>query len=219
MSDSSSSPDAGLASPPSLPLPQRNVQAPNRPVSGLLSNRRPMASTPIPPSLQAKMTAVSILISLPSLPFLTFSGLRYSPLVPFQMANRSQQTASINAAASGFSNLSLHDRSMPPNLRPPASAPPLSRPAAPPSGLAARRLKMNAPKLNVKDITGSFDFPSGGGTSGAGLGGGRPALDDVPRRSPQSNNETPFATFSRIVYVFLYPTLLLYHHLIHLSPP
>ncbi|PSR88587.1 hypothetical protein PHLCEN_2v5114 [Hermanssonia centrifuga] len=54
MSEQSSTPDGAVMRPP----PTRNPTAPSRTVAGLLANRRPMASTPIPPSLQAKMAAV-----------------------------------------------------------------------------------------------------------------------------------------------------------------
>ncbi|TCD61233.1 MAP kinase kinase Wis1 [Steccherinum ochraceum] len=39
----------------------------------------------------------------------------------------------------------------------------------------------------------------GGGPSGAGLGSGRPVMDDIPRRSPQQQAGTPFANFRKIV--------------------
>jgi hypothetical protein len=55
MADSSSSPDSSLPHPG--PLPTRQAPAtPNRGVTGLLN--RGTGSTPIPPSLQAKMAAV-----------------------------------------------------------------------------------------------------------------------------------------------------------------
>ena len=48
-------------------------------------------------------------------------------------------------------------------------------------GLAARRARGEAPKLSIKDVEGDFGLhlPPGGGTSGAGLGRGRPQMDDV----------------------------------------
>ncbi|KAJ3559666.1 hypothetical protein NM688_g193 [Phlebia brevispora] len=171
MADSSSPQDAAVARPPTA----RNPTAPSRTVAGLLSGRRPMASTPIPPSLQAKMAA---------------------------MAARSSQTPinSIDAATNAMRNVSLSDRPTHPALRQAVSAP--SAPGRSPLlGLAARRAKGEAPKLNIKDIDRDFGLhlPPGGGTSGAGLGRGRPQMDDIPRRSPQATWGTPFENFGKIV--------------------
>ncbi|KAI0093170.1 kinase-like domain-containing protein [Irpex rosettiformis] len=90
-----------------------------------------------------------------------------------------------------------------PALRSAASAP--SAPGRGPQlglgGLAARRHGAQAPKLNVKDISRDMPLhlPPGGGPSGAGLGGGRPQMDDAPRRSPQTTWGTPFANWGKIV--------------------
>ncbi|THH21175.1 hypothetical protein EUX98_g8446 [Antrodiella citrinella] len=132
-----------------------------------------MAATPIPPSLQAKMAA---------------------------MANRGGQSpASIDTAANAMRNMSLNERNFP--LRAPPSAPTpgarLGGPGSSASGLAARRQGLRAPRLNVADIPGLM--PSGGGPSGAGLGSGRPIVDEIPRRSPQQQVATPFANFRKIV--------------------
>lgn len=56
--------DAALARPPPVPLAARTPSAnPNRTVTGL--RNRPIGSTPIPPTLQAKMAAVGTLSHLP----------------------------------------------------------------------------------------------------------------------------------------------------------
>jgi mitogen-activated protein kinase kinase len=95
-----------------------------------------------------------------------------------------------------------------PTLRSAASAP--SAPGRGPQlglgGLAARRAGAQAPKLHVTEISRDLPLhlPPGGGPSGAGLGGGRPQMDDGPRRSPQATWGTPFANFGRIVYVFFF---------------
>lgn len=116
------------------------------------------------------------------------------------MAARGQQSGNaMDAAAHAFQNMTLGDKPMHPMLRSAQSAPSApGRPPGPLGGLAARRA---APKLNVKDIAGGIDMlmPSGGGPSNAGLGGGRPVMDDPPKRSPQQTWGTPFANFGKIV--------------------
>ncbi len=134
-----------------------------------------------------------------------------SGLIPsFQMAARSSQgpNNSIDATTNAFRNATLSDKPLHPALRSAVSAP--SAPGRPPSnpalgGLAKRRAGLNAPKLNVNEIAGGMGLhlPPGGGPSGAGLGGGRPMMDDLPRRSPQATWGTPFANFSKIVSVSL----------------
>ncbi|PSR88586.1 hypothetical protein PHLCEN_2v5113 [Hermanssonia centrifuga] len=122
------------------------------------------------------------------------------------MAARSSQgpNNSIDATTNAFRNATLSDKPLHPALRSAVSAP--SAPGRPPSnpalgGLAKRRAGLNAPKLNVNEIAGGMGLhlPPGGGPSGAGLGGGRPMMDDLPRRSPQATWGTPFANFSKIV--------------------
>lgn len=118
------------------------------------------------------------------------------------MVARGQQP-STDAAANALQNLSIGDKPMHPALRSAVSAPsaPGRTPGAAALGLAARRAKAQAPKLNVNDISGSMGLhlPPGGGPSGAGLGSGRPAADDLPRRSPQATWGTPFSSFGKIV--------------------
>ncbi|CCM00056.1 uncharacterized protein FIBRA_02083 [Fibroporia radiculosa] len=166
---------------PRPPLPMQS----NRSVAGLLNQRRPMASTPIPPSLQAKMAA---------------------------NAQRGQQspagTKTANGMAAAFARATLQDRPgvpLPP-LRAPASSPGPNRPgAAPIGGLAARRLKVGVPKLSPNDVPGGMHLPPmGAGPQGAGLGGGRPIVDDEPRRGAQNNFATPFSNFGKIVMLMTF---------------
>lgn len=118
---------------------------------------------------------------------------------------QSQGGNSVDAAAKAMGRMSMN--SPHPALRSTASAP--SAPGKGPQlnlgGLAARRAGAQAPKLHVKDISRDMPLhlPPGGGPSGAGLGSGRPQMDDAPRRSPQATfGGTPFANFGKIVYVF-----------------
>lgn len=116
------------------------------------------------------------------------------------MANRGAQQSNTVDIATAMNQMSLADRTMHPPLRSAVSdssarsSPSL---ALPPGGIAARRQRMNAPKLNVNDI--SDVFPAGGGPSGAGLGGGRPSIGELPQRSPHNNIGTPFSNFRKIV--------------------
>ena len=115
----------------------------------------------------------------------------------------------MDGAVAGIANISIGERpGALPSLRAPASSPGPSRPGPPMGGLAARRMKGNAPKLNPHDVPGGLHLPPmGAGPQGAGLGVGRPQLDDEPRRPPQSTFGTPFSNFSKIVYVLLVPCL------------
>ena len=117
------------------------------------------------------------------------------------MAARGAQAGkSVDATANILQNMSIGDKPIHPMLRSAQSAPSApGRPPGPLSGLAARRA---GPKLNVKDIAGAMPMPTGGGPSNAGLGGGRPVMDDLPRRSPQQTWGTPFANFGKIVCVW-----------------
>ena len=81
--------DAGVARPPPVPLQARTTAGnPNRSVNSLLNNRnRNIAATPIPPSLQAKMAAVSArcshrFLSSSHLPSLSPSPLPHSSTFP-----------------------------------------------------------------------------------------------------------------------------------------
>ncbi|KAH9832228.1 kinase-like protein [Rhodofomes roseus] len=108
----------------------------------------------------------------------------------------------MDGAVSGVANISLADR--PGNLsgpHKPASSPGPSRPGPPIGGLAARRMKAGVPKLNPNDVPGGLHLPPvGAGPQGAGLGVGRPIMEDEPHRRPsQDNFSTPFSNFSKIV--------------------
>ncbi|KAG7098724.1 hypothetical protein E1B28_000637 [Marasmius oreades] len=162
-----------------------------RTTSSLLAHQRQQqpASTPIPPSLQAKLAA---------------------------FANR--QSPSIDQATSGLHNVNINDHpssSTPPShpaLRAAASYPPptsafSTRPAlgaAKPAGLAARRAKA---AFNVRDINpNALPTPASGGASAAGLGAGRPQLppQQEVKRGPLATASfgSSFASFSKIVYAF-----------------
>ncbi|CDO68987.1 hypothetical protein BN946_scf184762.g3 [Trametes cinnabarina] len=123
--------DAGLSRPGPIPISGR-APAPNPSRLSALNNRRGnIGSTPIPPSLQAKMAA---------------------------LASRAPNSSpvSVDAATHALKHAGLSDRPLPspgPSLRAPASAPATGRPG-PPSlgGLAARRMGKNVPKLSGMDI-------------------------------------------------------------------
>ncbi|KAI0718964.1 kinase-like domain-containing protein [Cerioporus squamosus] len=123
--------DGGVARPPPVPHPARTPAAnPNRTVTGLLNNRnRHMGSTPIPPSLQAKMAA-------------------------FASRAPSSSPVSVDAATAALRNVGISDRGHPPpSLRAAASAPAPGRPGAPGvGGLAARRIGKPVPKLSGMDM-------------------------------------------------------------------
>lgn len=129
-------------------------------------------------------------------------------MIVHQMVARSAQSQagnSVDAAAKALGKMSMAPPH--PALRSAASAP--SAPGRGPQlglgGLAARRHGAQAPKLNVKDISRDMPLhlPPGGGPSGAGLGSGRPQMEDAPRKSPQATWGTPFANWGKIVYVSL----------------
>ncbi|OBZ68050.1 Protein kinase wis1 [Grifola frondosa] len=180
MSNSPSQSDGAATRPPPVPIapPRAPAMTPNRSVTGLLNNRRNIGSTPIPPSLQAKMAALAN-----------------------RGASSSGSSISIDTATAALRNAGLSERpgqSPVLGLRGPTSAPSPGGPAGPPGGLgglAARRMGKNAPKLSGMDI----GIHPGGGPSGAGLGSGRPILDETPRRLSQDNFGTPFANFGKIV--------------------
>ncbi|GBE81423.1 Protein kinase wis1 [Sparassis crispa] len=177
MDDPAAQDPAPVSRLPPLPVAvQRNAPAQSsRSVAGLLNIRRPPGATPIPPSLQAKMAA---------------------------LANRGAQSSAVRSGDAATAALLGADKAAPSVLRAPALSSGLSRPVAPPlGGLAARRMKMNMPKLSPHDVPGGLHLPPipGGGPSGAGLGPGRPIIDDEPRRLPPSNIGTPFANFAKIV--------------------
>ena len=60
MSDHAPPQDGPALRPPPAVQPRPQPAVARSSVGGLLNNRRPVGSTPIPPSLQAKMAAVSV---------------------------------------------------------------------------------------------------------------------------------------------------------------
>ncbi|KAH9941003.1 kinase-like protein [Amylocystis lapponica] len=163
---------------PRSPVPPPMTQ--NRSVAGLLNNRRPLTSTPIPPSLQAKMAAIAN-----------------------RGAHSPSAAQSVDGATAALHNVSLAGQPSSTFFsRPVASPPGPSRPGAPPGaagGLAARRAKIGI-KLSPNDIPGGMHLPPvAGGPIGAGLGGGLPMMDEEPRRLPQHKLGTPFSNFGKIV--------------------
>ncbi|KAL4074238.1 kinase-like protein [Scleroderma citrinum] len=146
------------------PAGQRNT------LSSMLANRQ--GNAPIPPSLQAKMTAM---------------------LNRGAAASSGAASFSIDSAAQMLQRAHLNDSAHPlvhqPQSFPPLSSSPRGRGA--PSSIPAKR---NKPGFKLSDIHGDV----GGGAIGAGLGAGRPSLAEASRRS-SSTFDTPFANFNRIV--------------------
>ncbi|KAI9067246.1 kinase-like protein [Trametes sanguinea] len=123
--------DGGLSRPGPIPIPGRTPSTNPSRLSALNNRRGNVGSTPIPPSLQAKMAA---------------------------LASRapSSSPVSVDAATAALKNAGLSDRPLPspgPSLRAPASAPVPGRPGPPTlGGLAARRMGKNVPKLSGMDM-------------------------------------------------------------------
>jgi len=149
---------------------------PRNTFSGLLANRG--GNAPIPPSLQAKMTAMMVNRGLPA-----SSG---SAPLSLDSAVKAQQYASTNESNHPIL-YSSH-----------------SYPASQSSSLAATRARgrgggvpaagrRNKPGLKLSDMVPE----TGGGAIGAGLGAGRPSLAEA-RRGPTSF-DTPFSNFNKIV--------------------
>lgn len=162
-------------------------------LSNMLANRP--GNAPIPPSLQAKMTAVS-----------AFSSQQIWLQYTAQMLNRGAAASagsasfSIDSTAQALQRTHLNDSAHPlvhqSQSFPPPSPSPRGRGA--PSSTPARR---NRPGFKLSDIHGDV----GGGAIAAGLGAGRPSLAEASRRT-SSTFDTPFANFNKIVFVvhFLY---------------
>ncbi|OSD04068.1 kinase-like protein [Trametes coccinea BRFM310] len=123
--------DGALSRPGPIPIPGRTPSTNPSRLSALNNRRGNVGSTPIPPSLQAKMAA---------------------------LASRapSSSPVSVDAATAALKNAGLSDRPLPspgPSLRAPASAPVPGRPGPPTlGGLAARRMGKNVPKLSGMDL-------------------------------------------------------------------
>ncbi|KIK09953.1 hypothetical protein K443DRAFT_671266 [Laccaria amethystina LaAM-08-1] len=148
--------------------PRRIVQ---KPLTGLLPNRgQHPASTPIPPSLQAKMAA--------------FAN-RAQP-IPVDSAAAALQRASLNPIHPVLNSTRTYP--------PPAVPTPRTRGA----GMSARRQRPAFSLRDIDPSIVDPPF-SGGGVAAAGLGAGRPSLPDPPRRPPAGNFGSPFSNFSKIV--------------------
>lgn len=115
------------------------------------------------------------------------------------MVNRGSPQPNTGEVTAALNTMSIQDATLHPPLRTANSDPSGGPgPTLALGGIAARRMRGNLPKLNASDISDSF--PSGGGPSGAGLGGGRPSLPvQNQRKSPQINLGTPFSNFRKIV--------------------
>jgi mitogen-activated protein kinase kinase len=170
-----------MSRPPAVALRANAAATPRRTLTDLIGVQ---GSTPIPPSLQARMAAVCRL-SLRSF-YIT---------VVFQMANRQSPMPAVDfgAAFERANNVSpIH-----PTLHA-ASSFPIARGRG--GGMATRRMR---PALTLKDIDPSLASIPTGGAMGAGLGAGRPSLaDDAPKRPPPKLG-SPFSNFSKIVCVNL----------------
>lgn len=216
----SSDPVAVQSRPAPVPHPVRQQQPSSPPpkqnsLANLLAAKRSNGATPIPPSLQAKMAAVSTPPSLPLFPLFLIA------LPSIQMANRASQAHTQSSPNIDTVTAVMHraaiDSHLPPasRLTPPvipehpslraAQSYPLpgilrTAAAAPPrtGGMAARRMK---PNFSLKDINADFAAPSLGGASAAGLGAGRPSLADSPIAKRPPPVGSPFSNFSKIVYV------------------
>ena len=107
-----------------------------------------------------------------------------------QVLNRSRDntTHTVDATINGFIRMHLNDR-------PPLPLAAASTPGLGAHGVASRRL--GRPGLKLSDIEGV-----GSRAKAAGLAQGRPSVLTPPRKPPSAGeNGTPFANFSKIVYV------------------
>lgn len=152
--------------------PPSSGGAPRNTLSGLLANRG--GNAPIPPSLQAKMTAMMN------------RGSAASPGSAIDSAAHAQR-ASINET-----NHPIVHSSFSFSASPGSSSLVATRARGRGGGVTAagRRTK---PEFKLSDMNPE----TGGGAIGAGLGAGRPSLAEA-RRAP-SSFDTPFANFNKIV--------------------
>ncbi|KAG1767033.1 STE/STE7 protein kinase [Suillus placidus] len=173
--DSAPAPVSVSSQRPAPRPPPPSGGAPRNTLSGLLANRG--GNAPIPPSLQAKMTAMLY---------------RGSPASP------GSASFSIDSAAQTLQRASINESSHP------IIQSSHSFSASPGSSLAAARARgrggsaiaagrRNKPGFKLSDMNPE----TGGGAIGAGLGAGRPSLAEA-RRGP-SSFDTPFANFNKIV--------------------
>ncbi|KAF9222725.1 hypothetical protein BS17DRAFT_179201 [Gyrodon lividus] len=155
--------------PPPRPQPGQSGPVPRNTLSGLLSNRA--GNAPIPPSLQAKMTA---------------------------MLNRGSATPpgsvsfSVDSAAQALQRSTISEAARP-LTHEPNSSPSLTATRGRGAGHTPT-IKRNKPGLKLSDINSDAVI----GAANAGLGAGRPSLAEAGRRPP-STFDTPFANFNKIV--------------------
>ncbi|KAG1746215.1 kinase-like protein [Suillus lakei] len=179
--DVSSLPSRPPPAPISLPRPAPRPPpssggAPRNTLSGLLANRG--GNAPIPPSLQAKMTAMLNRGSPASPGSASFS---------IDSAAQALQRASINE-----SSHPIHQSSHSFTASPPPSSLVATR-ARGRGGAVPAAGRRNKPGFKLSDMNPE----TGGGAIGAGLGAGRPSQAEA-RRGP-SSFDTPFANFNKIV--------------------
>lgn len=110
------------------------------------------------------------------------------PSLQEKMAAFANRNASSGSSSSGNQLLRTANSYPPPNVNPHPK---------PPTGLGGRRIK---PAFSLRDIDPNI-LP-GGGAANAGLGAGRPNVDNTDTRKPQGGAGdfgAPFANFSKIV--------------------
>ncbi|KAG6335318.1 hypothetical protein ID866_3781 [Astraeus odoratus] len=137
-------------------------------LSSMLANKP--GNAPIPPSLQAKMTAM---------------------LNRGAATSSSSSSFSIDSATQALQRTHINDSAHHPLVHQPQSFPPASPRGR---GAAPTPPKRNKPGFKLSDIHSDV----GGGAIGAGLGAGRPSLAE-PSRRLSSTFDTPFANFNKIV--------------------
>ncbi|KAH7888501.1 kinase-like protein [Phlebopus sp. FC_14] len=139
---------------PRPPQPAGQGPVPRNTLSGLLSNRP--GNAPIPPSLQAKMTAM------------------------LNRGSPASSSFSIDSAAHALQRASINDTARP-LAHQPHSFPSPSSSRGRGAGIASAG-KRNKPGFKLSDINPD----SGGGAMNAGLGAGRPSLAEATRRHPST---------------------------------
>lgn len=149
--------------------------APRSTLSGILANKG--GNAPIPPSLQAKMTAMLNRGSSASPGSASFS---------MDSAAQAMQRASINESSHPILQSSNSFTASQ------GSSSAITRARGRGGGVTAAG-RRNKPGFRLSDMNPE----TGGGAIGAGLGAGRPSLAEA-RRGP-SSFDTPFANFNRIV--------------------
>lgn len=117
------------------------------------------------------------------------------------MLNRGQLVASLEdtAAAVSSAHIDRHPGLINTHTFPQPHFPTIRGRGGVPGGMAGRRQK---PGFSLRDIDPSLsDNMSNASAAAAGLGAGHPSLAQDSRRPSQGKTGTPFANFSKIVYV------------------